>query len=150
MSVKADGVPIDGIWLEYGFDRGFSFWEGVMRYSERPHEDYVGKQGGPGACFLGDLEMWNWRYLLEGTEQNNAYDESLKKHFNEHQRDLMVLPPLEAVAILAERFAENGCDRITKDVWVRAESAQARLFPPKVSHKQDNIVFANFRTFRKT
>jgi hypothetical protein len=116
-----------------------------MRYSEHPHEYYLTNGVGPGSVFLGDVEMWNWLYLLRGLITTPIYDISLKENFNDSQRELMTLPPIEALEALADRFAENLPDRITPEIWARAEEAQARLFPPTVMRREDNVIHANFR-----
>lgn len=114
-----------------------------MLYSEKPHADYVVNGVGPGAKFLGDQELWNWRYLLYGTELNDAADTALILFFNEAQRDLMRMPPLDALDAL-RGFMD---DKVTPEIAQRALEAQFRLLPPvpaMVEKVEDNVVYANF------
>lgn len=111
-----------------------------MHYSEHPHEHYLKAGKGPGAVFVGDLERWNWRYLIKGLALASAYDNALKINFGAEQGRLMGLPPVEALARLKVVLP----DLITEEVEARGIEAQARLFPPLVASRDENVIFVNF------
>jgi len=113
-----------------------------MQYSEFPHESYLDQDGkGPGAAFAGDIEKWNWRYLLRGTEVDDNFDYGLEHIFNDAQRSLMQREPLEAAEAL-DTFIDK---KVMEGVWQRAQEAHDRLFPPLIASIKDNVIHANFR-----
>lgn len=113
-----------------------------MQYSEYPHSHYINNGKGPGANYLGDMEMWNWRWLLIGDAPNTGFDEGVAMFFNDEQREMMQAPPMVAANALASIL---DADRITDQFWDRASAAEARLRAPRISSVKDNIIHANFR-----
>lgn len=111
-----------------------------MRYSEFPHEHYLKDGKGPGAGFVGDLERWNWRYLVKGVVPAPAYDIGLTAHFGNEQIRLMRLPPLEALVKIKIAIPELATD----EIMARATEAQTRLFAPLVASREDNVITVNF------
>lgn len=115
-----------------------------MQYSEYPHEHYVVDGVGPGSNFVGDLERWNWRWLLVGTALNPAYDLGLASFFNDSQRRLMTLPPAEALGHLVTFMPDD----ITDEVWNRVDDYTTRLFKlpatPLVKSREGNVIIGNF------
>ena len=111
-----------------------------MQYSEYPHEHYLTAGVGPGSEYVGDLERWNWRWLFAGTEINSPFDLGVSKFFNDEQRRLMQLPPLEAL----EHIQTFLPDDVTGEVLKRGAEAHARLSPQKVTAREDNVIFGNF------
>lgn len=111
-----------------------------MHYSEHPHEHYIKAGKGPGAVFLGDLERWNWRYLIKGLALASAYDNALVTNFGAEQRRLMGLPPVEAM----NRLNVALPDLFTEEAVARCIEAQARLFPPLIANRDENVIFVNF------
>lgn len=111
-----------------------------MRYSEFPHEHYIKDGKGPGSAFVGDPERWNWRYALFGTVIDDDVDAGIVSFFNEHQRAAMAQTPEEVL----EWFEEVLPERVTDAVRARLTEAQARLYPPKISAREGNVITANF------
>jgi hypothetical protein len=81
--------------------------------------------------------------MVKGVQPCPAFDSALAKHFNEHQAGIMELPPIEALEFYAT--IAHDWEAIRDDVTARMTEAQARLFPPKVLERKDNVIFANFR-----
>jgi hypothetical protein len=126
-----------------------------MRYSELPPEAYVKEveavKGfglvniGPGASLIGDVEKWNWRYLIAGLRPDPVLDLCVDRHFHEWQRELMRLPPMEAIERMADQeWSEGDVYFLDETAFRRAEEAQVRLFP-KATCRENNVIHANFR-----
>lgn len=115
-----------------------------MRYSPNPHSLYcIGDGPGPGHAFIGDVEMWNWRWLMIGEGLNEAFDEALAANFNSSQRRLMEKPPAEALETLEEVVPTLINDEIRHRAW----DAQRRIDQIGKAHavKQDgNVYRVNF------
>lgn len=111
-----------------------------MLYSEYPHEHYINNGVGPGAIFLGNTEMWNWRYVCAGTVIDPFVDQAIATYFNSALRDVMRMPPAEALEYLTQVMAIA----LTEDQIQRLEEAQDRLYPPIVASVRGNVVHANF------
>lgn len=112
-----------------------------MQYSEHPHLYYISGCEGPGAIFVGDVERWNWRWLLHGTKVDPDKDLALLTFFNENQRELMKLEPIKAAEILDTYLPRD----LMPGVWERATEAQDRLYPPVVATVRNNVIHVNFR-----
>ena len=108
-------------------------------YSPFPHAAYLTYGKGPGAEFLGDLEMCNWRWLRDGANTNPAFDAAIPKHFNAPLRQAMQQRPGD----LLEWFKEVVPDLNNEEIAERLIDAQARLFPPVVV-RNGNLIFADF------
>lgn len=109
-------------------------------YSPRPHEHYVTDGVGPGAAFLGDTQMWNWRWLRVGEAANVAADSAIIGHFNSALRGVMMKPPAEAYLWMQEHLPSIFSEVMQE----RLIDAQARLYPPVIAKRDGNLIFANF------
>lgn len=95
----------------------------------------------PFAILKDDEARWNWRWLLHGDEANIHLDNALMKHFNSAQAEIVSGTPAEALEMLRTLLP----DTVTEAVQARAIEAQARLFPPLIRDRADNVVYVNFR-----
>lgn len=110
-----------------------------MRYSPKPHVAYLQDGKGPGALFLGDLERWNWRWLVRGEAIDVDFDQALVAYFNDSQRRIMQMEPTSALEFLVKHLPTV----VTAEVRSRAEQAQAWLDSPSLE-SDGNVVFAKF------
>lgn len=94
--------------------------------------------------FPDDVQRQNWLWLLDDGKASESYIAAVGKTFGDAQRKVMLMPPMDAAIYLKEILPE----RITDDVMARAEEAQARLFPPLIAWREDNVVAVNFRRHR--
>lgn len=112
----------------------------TLCFSPRPHEHYVMDGVGPGAAFLGDTEMWNWRWLRVGEVDNAAVDSAIIGHFNNALRDAMTKTPAEVYLWMQQCLPSLFSEAVQE----RLIDAQTRLYPPVIAKRDGNLIFANF------
>ncbi len=98
-----------------------------------------------GINLQGDLQRWNWRWMMHGDKPDIFVDNALLVHFNEVQRLVMTWIPERAI----EWATTTLPNRVTPQIVARMQEAQQRLFPPVITYRSENVVAVNFRAARK-